>query len=114
MRLKEESLPNFSIGWELEAIHRASKKVEGVECGHDGSVSGEGLEYRTKREVVFSPVKSMESLRALSTDKELKVDQSCGFHVHVGLGRRSRRIQEWAQWFVQLAREVEVEAFAAV
>lgn len=114
MNTKELMLPNFSLGWELEATKRASRRVLGIECGHDGSVGGEALEYRIKREHVYDPQKSLECLRLLATDPELEVNSSCGFHVHVGLGKRSRLLHEWAQWFVQLAREVEVEAFAAV
>lgn len=110
----DQMLPNFSLGWELEATRRASKRVTGVECGHDVSVSGDGLEYRTKRDIVFDASKSLAALRALATDPSLTVDRSCGFHVHVGLGRRTRHLKTWAKWFVQLARDVEPEAFRAV
>lgn len=111
---RELTLPKFSLGWELEAVHRAENKITGIECGHDSSVNGESLEYRIKKENVFDPSKSLESLRALTVSPGLQVDPSCGFHVHIGLGRRSRRLHDWAKWFVQLAREVETEAFEAV
>ena len=114
MNTREMTLPNFSLGWELEAIKRASRHVPGIECGHDGSVGGEALEYRIKKEHVYDPQKSLDCLRMLATDPDIEVNSSCGFHVHIGLGKRSRRLHEWAQWFVQLAREVETEAFQAV
>lgn len=110
----DRKTPNFSLGWELEAIHRAKNRVSGVECGHDGSVGGQALEYKISKECVFDPHKSLAALRALATDPEIQVDRSCGFHVHIGLGKRTRHLKTWAKWFVQLARDVESEAFAAV
>lgn len=114
MLTKEAGIPKFTFGWELEATRRAARVLPGIEVGHDGSVGGESLEYRVRRELVFSPDKSLEALRNLATDTHLQVDQSCGFHVHVGIGQRTRKIHAWAAWFVTLARELEVEAFAAV
>lgn len=110
----EAGLPKLTLGWELEAIARARRVVPGIETTHDGSVGGEQLEYRVKRELVYAPDKSVAALRSLATDPALKVDRSCGFHVHIGLGKRTRRLHEWAAWFVTLGREVEEEAFAAV
>lgn len=114
MKLHEMTLPQITLGWELEARHSAGIHVPGVECGHDGSVGGQGLEYRIKREHVYNVEKSLRCLRTLATDPLLEVDSSCGFHVHLGLARRTRRLHDWAQWFVQLAREVESSAFKAV
>lgn len=114
MRNNEAGLPLITLGWELEATNRARKHVPGVECGHDGSVHGQSLEYRIKRELVFTPEKSLAALRMLTTDPYLQVDESCGFHVHVGLGRRTRKLHDWAEAFVQLARDTEAEAFSAV
>lgn len=108
------SMPTITLGWELEAVRRAKRHVDGLEIAHDGSVRGEGLEYRVKRENVFNPTKSLAILRNLATDPYLQVDGSCGFHVHLGLGRRTRKIHPWAGWFVTLARELEKEAFACV
>jgi len=111
---REMMLPQITLGWELEATHRASVHVPGVEVGHDGSVDGEGLEYRIRKEHVTNVAKSLGCLRAIATDPALTVNASCGFHVHLGLANRSRRLHDWAQWFVQLAREVETDAFKAV
>lgn len=114
MMTNEAGLPPITLGWELEAIARAHRPLKGVECGHDGSVRGEGLEYRVRRELVFDPNKSLAALRVLATDPYLQVDESCGFHVHVGLGKRTRKMHDWACWFVTLARDTEAEAFSAV
>lgn len=114
MNSESASLPNITLGWELEAIGRARKSLQGIEVAHDGSVNGESLEYRVRRELVFTPEKSLAALRNLATDTALRVDSSCGFHVHLGLARRSRKIHAWAGWFVQLARDLEDEAFMAV
>lgn len=111
---KDLILPNFSLGWELEATSGARRALSGVEVGHDGSVSGDGLEYRTARRIVFDPSASLAALRRLSTDPSLDTDGSCGFHVHIGLGRRSKMIYKWAGAFVSLARHIEKEAFEAV
>lgn len=110
----EAGLPNITLGWELEATGRARRPLSGIEVGHDGSVSGDGLEYRVKRELVHTPDKSLAALRTLATDPYLQVNRSCGFHVHIGLAKRSRKIHAWAGWFVQLARDLESYAFAAV
>lgn len=111
---RDTLLPNFSLGWELEATDRAQRPLKGVEMDHDGSVNGDALEYRASKRIVFDPQKSLEALRHLATDPFLKTDASCGFHVHIGLGKRSRRIHQWAAAFVTLARHVESEAFEAV
>jgi len=107
-------MPNFSLGWELEATNRARKVLTGIEVDHDGSVNGEQIEYRVSKKLVFNPRQSLAALRALCSDPYLRTDESCGFHVHVGLGVRSKRIHQWAAAFVTLARHVETEAFAAV
>lgn len=107
-------MPEFTLGWELEASRRARHHYEGIEVGHDGSVSGDGLEYRVKRDLAFKPRESLAALRKLATDPEIQTNRSCGFHVHVGLVRPSRRLHAWAAWFVTLARELEGSAFMAV
>lgn len=112
--MKDKVLPNFSLGWELEATERCGRALTGVEVDHDGSVNGEGLEYRTSKKIVFDPEKSLQALRHLATDPSIRTDQSCGFHVHIGLGKRSRHIHQWAAAFVTLARHIEKEAFEAV
>lgn len=114
MSLKEAELPVFSFGWELEATKRASQNITDVMVGHDGSVSGDGLEYRTRREAVFAPERSLLALRTLTMDGSLQVDRSCGFHVHVGLGMKTRKLHSWAANFVTLARLIEEDAFKAV
>lgn len=112
--MKEMELPNFSLGWELEATARARRPLQGIEVGHDSSVGGEQLEYRTSKKIVFDSIQSLEALRHLSTDAFIKVDRSCGFHVHIGLGKRSRRLHQWAAAFIALARHIEESAFTAV
>lgn len=112
--MSDMELPVFTLGWELEATSRAERKIKGVECGHDGSVDGDALEYRIKREMVYKPEESLRALRELLASQALEVNESCGFHVHIGLGVKSRKLQAWAAHFVTLARLVEKEAFAAV
>lgn len=107
-------IPPFTLGWELEATSAASGEIVGLEAGTDGSVNGDALEYKTMRESVNDPLVSLRILRQLCASKTLEVDRSCGFHVHIGLGTRSRRIHQWAAWFVTLARCVEESAFGAV
>jgi hypothetical protein len=111
---KELILPSFSLGWELEATQGARRPLTGIEVGHDGSVGGEALEYRTSRKIVFDSTASLAALRCLATDPHLQTNESCGFHVHIGLGRESKIIYKWAAAFVALARHVEKEAFEAV
>jgi hypothetical protein len=111
---KELILPNFSLGWELEATEAARRPLRNIVVDHDGSVDGEGLEYRTARKIVFDPAASLTALRYLATDPYLETNESCGFHVHIGLGRQSKLIYKWAAAFVSLARHVESEAFTAV
>lgn len=114
-RKKESSdLPPLTLGWELEATHHARRRLEGISLDHDGSVNGESLEYKIKRSWAFEPTKSIQALRELTTDPFLRTDGSCGFHVHIGLGTRTRKLPHWAAWFVTLAREVERDAFEAV
>lgn len=108
------NLPNFSLGWELEATERSRRMVDGVQIDHDGSVNGDALEYRISRKIVYDPQQSLAALRQLATDPALRTDGSCGFHVHIGLGKRSKRLHQWAAAFITLARHVEKEAFAAV
>lgn len=114
MRIETEGLPTFTLGWELEATGRARRALPGVEVGHDGSVNGDAVEYRVKRSLVFTPNASLDALRNLTMDPFLKIDSSCGFHVHVGLGHRTHKLHAWAAWFVTLAREIEPFAFEAV
>lgn len=108
------TLPDFSLGWELEACRRASRVPKGVDACHDGSVDGDGMEYKVSRNLVSNISENLRALRDITTDRNVLVNQTCGFHVHMGLGRRTRQAGAWAAWFVQLARMVESEAFAAV
>jgi hypothetical protein len=112
--LREAVLPKMSFGWELEATQHINNHVPGIEVTHDGSVNGEHLEYRVKRSLVFNPDESLAALRKVATDPGILTDKSCGFHVHLGMVNRTRRLHAWAAWFIQLARDVEDEAFAAV
>lgn len=112
--IRDTELPVFTFGWELEATGRSHRTIPDVMVGHDGSVSGDGLEYRTRRESVFDPERSLAALRALTMSPGLQVDRSCGFHVHVGLGIRTRKLHSWAANFVTLARIIEPDVFAAV
>lgn len=109
-------MPDFSLGWELEAIRGARRPLKGILIDHDGSVRGEQLEYKTKRATVFDPQESIRALRMLTTDPWLNTDDSCGFHVHIGLGKRYRRgtLHPWAAAFITLARHIEQYAFDAV
>ena len=106
--------PVFTFGWELEASTSALRRYSDIEAGHDGSVSGDAMEYKVAAKAVKDPVRSLLALRRLLSDPEIGVDESCGFHVHVGLPFRTRHAELWAQCFVALAREVEARAFEAV
>lgn len=112
--IQDYELPVFTFGWELEATGRAHRPIKDVQVGHDGSVGGDGLEYRIRREAVYDPERSLTALRALCASPGLKVDRSCGFHVHVGLGIRTRKLQVWAANFVTLARLLERDVFQVV
>lgn len=106
--------PPFTLGWELEACNRARGYFPDLEVAHDGSVHGDSMEYKIRREAVFDPPRSLHALRQLVSDPALRTDTSCGFHVHVGLGKKTRRGGRWAASFVSLARLVEHAAFQAV
>lgn len=113
--IREYELPVFTFGWELEATGRAKAALSpDIMVGHDGSVGGDALEYRTRREAVWNPERSLFALRNLVMDPALKVDRSCGFHVHVGLGMKTRKLHSWAANFVTLARLIEDETMAVV
>lgn len=112
--IRDCELPLFTFGWELEATGRSLVSIPDVIVGHDGSVHGDGLEYRTRRQAVFDPERSLSALRVLCMSPGLKVDASCGFHVHVGLGMKTRKLHSWAANFITLARMLEPEAMQAV
>ncbi len=110
---------DYSLGWEFEAIKRAVVTPKGVEVGHDSSVRGEHAEYKLKRAIVKSPVDGIMALHRLITLRRLEIDNSCGFHVHVGIIPLDRKLpddfhQIWAAWSVVLAKQVEDYAFKAV
>lgn len=104
----------FTLGWELEACKRASVIPEGVQCGSDGSVSGDGVEYKIKDNMVRDIKGSLEALRLLARDKSIRVDKSCGFHVHLGLSKNTAKKAVWAGWMVTIGRMIEKEVFESV
>lgn len=104
----------FKIGWELEATKRANKTHKAINITGDGSVHGSGVEYRMKKDFVHDRFAVMEALRHLTSDRVLRTDSSCGFHVHLSPERKTRSMQAWVGWMVTLARMVENEAFMAV
>jgi hypothetical protein len=108
--------PTFSLGWELEATHGSRETPASVIRERDGSVAGQGIEYKIAPEYVTRIPESLEALRTLTADNDLHVDRSCGFHVHIGLQGRVTPIQrqQWAGNFVLLARSVEETAFSSV
>lgn len=105
----------FSMGWELEATGgvRDDDVPEGIILGSDGSVHGDGLEYRLCERVVDDPEKGLMLLRRLVSFRDVTVDNSCGFHVHLALRNNQEKSRLWAAWLVALARHVEDEAFDA-
>jgi hypothetical protein len=113
-RRNPERAMTFTLGWELEACGRAYNVPRGVHEGSDGSVGGDGREYKIMSEYVTRPVVALSKLRELTRDPHIAVDKSCGFHVHVGLGTKTIKAAAWAGWFVTLARQVEKAAFEAV
>jgi len=108
----------FSLGWEFEASKASVITPDGVDRGSDGSVNGEGVEYRTKISEVFDPRNSIKKLGDLLSLKRLEVNSSCGFHVHVGLASYPKSYTGypglWASWNVVLAKEIENDIFAIV
>ena len=104
----------FTLGWELEASGMASQTPIEIECGYDGSVSGDGREYKIRSQHVTDPHKVLTALKKLVHDERLRVDRSCGYHVHVGLANNTPMGQAWASWMVSLARALEPVAFDAV
>ena len=110
----------FTLGWELEACTKVSSSEDErnvpdyVEECEDGSVNGDGMEYRSSESVINDSAKCLQALKSLLGDDELNVDKSCGFHVHLGLPNKSRKTKQWAAWMVTLGRLVEEAAFAAV
>lgn len=105
---------SFSLGWELEASKAAGNIPDGIKCGTDGSVSGDGVEYRISKRLIHDIPQSLKKLEELCSDGRIDSDDSCGFHVHIGIGQKNKRAQLWAGWFVTLARSVEAFAFNAV
>jgi hypothetical protein len=108
--------PDLTLGWELEACRSASTVPAHVIQERDGSVTGDGTEYKIDATTALIPHESLRALRTLSLDPSLHVNRSCGFHVHVGLGGRvsAPKRKQWAAAFVLLARAVEPYAFNAV
>lgn len=103
--------PNFTFGWELEACRSAMNHYDHIATCNDGSVHGDGIEYKIRPEVVRDPRLVLQALRALTLDRAIGTDSSCGFHVHIGLPKRSRHEERWAECFVALAREIEDKVF---
>lgn len=108
--------PQLTLGWELEACRSASAVPFHVIQEHDGSVTGDGMEYKIDATTALVPHESLRALRTLTLDPSLHVNRSCGFHIHVGLGGRvtAAKRKQWAAAFVLLARAVEPYAFNAV
>lgn len=110
--------PEFSLGWELEACQGAVIAPEGIEVGYDGSVNGEKLEYKVELPYVTNIEASMAVLGNLMRLKRLKIDSSCGFHIHIGLKNYPKSFPGfqglWASWCVVLAKEVENAVFDCV
>jgi len=105
----------FNIGWEIEAIKGIEKVPDGVISKHDGSVGGEGMEYCLDPELVGDNSRAMNLLRQVVTNPKLRVDKSCGFHVHISVrGLSKEKEKSWAGWMTTLARLTEDEAFKAV
>ena len=106
----------YSLGWEVEAIRAAHSTPDGVLVGRDGSVGGDGLEYKIEPALVRDPEAAFKALRKLLGDPGLATDVSCGFHVHLGLKLRedAEKLRAWAAWCVTLARETEQYVFSAV
>jgi hypothetical protein len=105
----------FSLGWELEATRRAENISDDIVAGYDASVAGEGTEYKIRETVVNSPDRVMEALKKLTAERRLRVDRSCGFHVHVGIQNATvAQKKVWASWMVVLAKELENDVFLAV
>lgn len=116
---KSPKMPQFSMGWEFEAIKAAVITPKGVLRGTDGSVAGEGIEYRLSPDLVNNPYAGIMTLKKLLSLRRLEIDDTCGFHVHIGLGEGIHSmaddvVQTWAAWCVALAKEVESRAFEAV
>lgn len=108
------SVPEFTLGWELEACQKACDTPEEVDVHEDGSVNGDGIEYVIKKEHISNIPLSLATLKTICADPDLVVDKSCGFHVHMGLPTKSARSAAWAGWYHTLARMLEKEAFDAV
>lgn len=108
------SIPKFSLGWELEAVRKASYVPTGVSVGSDGSVNGDGVEYKVNKKLVNNIEANLKALRALCENEAIRVDSTCGFHVHIGVPGRNKRAHIWAGWFITLGRLIESEAMRAV
>lgn len=108
------SAMEFTLGWELEACRKSSFIPPNVLEGYDGSVAGDSVEYKIDEKTAFDPPRSIAALHRLAVDKSIRVDRSCGFHVHVGLKRQTPKASLWAGWMVTLARIIEDDAFLAV
>lgn len=105
----------FSLGWELEANHSASRVPAGVDTIGDGSVNGDGTEYVVLPAVTRSPKFVLGLLKDLVHAPRLNTDKSCGYHVHMGIqGASMARLRQWALATELLAKEIEDLAFQAV
>src|ERR1700682_783594 len=107
--------PVFSLGWELEANHGASRVPSGIDVISDGSVDGDSIEYVCMPAITKSPQFVLGLLKDLVHSPHLNTDKSCGFHVHVSVQNTSlARLRNWAIATEALAKEVEILAFNAV
>jgi hypothetical protein len=106
---------DFSLGWELEANHSASRVPAGVDTISDGSVNGDGTEYVVLPAVTRSPRFVLGLLKDLVHAPSLNTDKSCGYHVHMGIqGATLPTLRRWAIATEALAKEIEAVAFKAV
>jgi len=107
--------PIFSLGWELEANHSATRVPAGVQTISDGSVNGDGTEYVVSPAVTRSPRFVLGLLKDLVHAPKLNTDKSCGFHVHMSIQNASLpRLRNWAIATEALAKDIEDIAFKAV
>jgi hypothetical protein len=105
----------FSLGWELEANHCASRVPAGVDQITDGSVNGDSAEYVVRPTLVKSAKYVLGLLKDLVHSPELNTDKSCGFHVHFApKGVSLSKMRQWAVMAEWLGTRIENEAFSAV
>lgn len=106
---------SFSLGWELEANHKAIRSPAGVQIHSDGSVNGDGAEYVVMPTLVKSVTYVLGLLKDLVHAPELNTDKSCGYHVHIApIGVKVQTMRKWAIVAQSLAKAIETKAFEAV